>query len=129
GAMPMAKSTTTPISRRTMLRGTGVALALPWLEAMRSERLLGATKSAASPPAPARLGVLFMPNGVREDQWTPEQTGRDYELSDTLQPLAAFRDKLLVLTNLWNRNSQPGDGHYVKTAGILTGTTINKTVG
>lgn len=125
----MARLNTQPMSRRTMLRGTGVALALPWLEAMRAERLLGAPDLSANPPAPPRLAVLFMPNGVREDQWTPEKTGRDYELSDTLEPLSAFRDKLLVLTNLWNRNSQPGDGHYVKTAGILTGTTINKTVG
>jgi hypothetical protein len=117
-----------PISRRTMLRGTGAALALPWLEAMRIERLL-ASDGPALPPAPPRLAVLFMPNGVREDQWTPEGTGREFELSQTLQPLSHLRDKILVLTNLWNKNSQPGDGHYVKTAGILTGTTINKTVG
>jgi hypothetical protein len=123
----MANSGKFPISRRTMLRGTGVALALPWLEAMRTERLLAAP--ADPEPAPSRLGVLFMPNGVRQDQWTPEGTGREHKLSDTLQPLECFRDQLLVLTNLWNRNSQPGDGHYVKTAGILTGTTINKTVG
>jgi hypothetical protein len=124
----MAHLTRYPISRRTMLRGTGAALALPWLEAMRVERLL-ASDAPNLPPAPPRLAVLFMPNGVREDQWTPEGTGRDFELSQTLQPLSHLRDKILVLTNLWNKNSQPGDGHYVKTAGVLTGTTINKTVG
>jgi hypothetical protein len=116
----------TPLSRRTLLRGLGVGLALPWLECMQRTRWLGA---AEAQPAPQRLAVLFMPNGVKQDCWTPTGTGRDFQLSQTLAPLADFQQDLLVLTNLWNKHSAPGDGHYVKTAGLLTGTTINKTVG
>jgi hypothetical protein len=115
-----------PISRRTMLRGTGAALALPWLDAMIASPIRGAVEA---PPSPRRLAVLFMPNGVHPDMWTPTGTGRDFEFSPTLEPLSDLRDDLLVLTNLWNQNSDTGDGHYVKTSGFLTGTTIHKTVG
>jgi hypothetical protein len=76
-----------------------------------------------------RLAVLFMPNGVHPGQWTPETEGRDFKLTPTLEPLADFRDDLLVLTNLGHKACRTGDGHYVKTAGLLTGTTITKTVG
>lgn len=113
------------LSRRAVLRGAGATLALPWLECMLPKRLLGAP--AEKPPV--RMAVLFMPNGVKQDAWTPSGTGRNFELSQTLAPLCDFQEDLVVLTNLWNKNSAPGDGHYVKTAGLLTGTTINKTVG
>ena len=72
------------ISRRTVLRGAGAALGLPWLEAM-SPAAWAAT-SASKPPV--RLAVLYMPNGVREDMWTPEGEGHDFKLSPTLEPLA-----------------------------------------
>ncbi len=114
-----------PISRRTLLRGAGAALALPWLEAMQPAR--AATAAAAADPV--RLAVLFMPNGVHPDQWTPNGVGREYGLSPTLEQLESMREQVLVLTNLWNAGSDTGDGHYVKTAGLLTGTTITKTVG
>jgi len=115
-----------PISRRTLLRGAGAALALPWLEAMSPLRSHAAVKSNTSP---VRMAVLFMANGIHPKMWTPESEGRDFTLSPTLEPLADLKDDLLVLTNLWNQASNTGDGHYVKVAGLLTGTTINKTVG
>lgn len=114
-----------PISRRTVLRGLGATLALPWLECM----LPRSAAAAAADKAPVRMAVLFMPNGVKQDCWTPAGTGRNYGLSQTLTPLCEYQDDLIVCTNLWNKNSAVGDGHYVKTAGLLTGTTINKTVG
>src|SRR5262245_6390069 len=117
-----------PLSRRTFLRGAGVALALPWLEAMRPARMLCAA-GAPEPAAPVRLAVLFMPNGVHPGQWTPAEEGRDFRLTPTLEPLADFRDDLLVLTNLGHKACRTGDGHYVRTAGLLTGPTITKTVG
>jgi hypothetical protein len=120
---------TFPLSRRTFLRGAGVALALPWLEAMKPARVLCAADGAASAPAPVRLAVLFMPNGVHPGTWTPEGEGRDFCLSPILEPLEDFREDLLVLTNLGHKACRTGDGHYVKTAGLLTGTTITKTVG
>ena len=109
------------ISRRTLLRGTGAALALPWLEAMQAR--------GATPRPPVRMAVLYMANGVNPHHWTPQGEGRDFELSPTLAPLADFKKQLLVLTNLWNASAKAGDGHYVKTSGFLTCTTVTKTLG
>src|SRR5262245_63860803 len=120
------KSARFPISRRTMLRGVGATLALPWLEAMLSG---GRASAAEVSKSPVRMAVLYMPNGVNGDKWTPEGEGRDYKLSPTLQPLADLKDHILVLTNLWNRGSEASEGHYVKTSGFLTSTTITKTYG
>lgn len=115
---------TQPISRRTLLKGAGAALALPWLESMMSARLC-----AQPEEGPRRLAVMFMPNGVREDQWTPEGEGTDFQLSNTLSSLEELKDKLLIPTNLWNQASNVGDGHYVKTSGFLTCQTISKSLG
>lgn len=117
--------TTAPLSRRTVLKGLGATLALPWLEAMRPLQALGAEAGKA----PVRLGVLYMPNGVCPGAWAPCGFGRDFELSPILSPLAAHKDDLLVLRQLWNAASNTGDGHYVKTGGFLTGTTITRTTG
>lgn len=108
------------ISRRTFLRGTGATLALPLMDAMS----LGADKKS-----PVRMACLFMPNGVNPDAWTPKGTGSKFELSPILKPLEAMREDILVLSNLRNKASDSGDGHYVKTSGWLTGTTITKTTG
>ncbi len=81
------------------------------------------------PQGPTRLGVLFMPNGVREDAWTPEGAGTDFTLSKTLSPLETLKDRLLIPSNLWNQASNVGDGHYVKTSGFLTCQTISKSLG
>ncbi|MCA9261673.1 MAG: DUF1552 domain-containing protein [Planctomycetales bacterium] len=116
-----------PLSRRAMLRGAGAAIALPWLDAMTGPVRAG--EAAAGTDAPVRLAALFVPNGVRQDQWTPATEGADFELSPTLMPLRAWRDKLFVATNLWNQGSKVGDGHYVKTSGFLTCTTITKSLG
>lgn len=114
-----------PLSRRSVLKGAGAALALPWLEAMTPRT----AKAESDVKSPVRMATLFMPNGVRADMWTPEKEGRDFEMSPTLKPLSDLKDDLLVLTNLWNQASDFGDGHYVKTAGFLTCTTINKSLG
>ncbi len=114
-----------PFSRRTMLKGVGAMMALPWLESLKA---LGATGPSATRP-PVRMGVLYMANGVNPNHWTPKQTGADFELSEILQPLAPFQKDLLVLSQLWNANANTGDGHYVKTGGFLTGQTIFRTTG
>lgn len=112
------------LQRRTFLRGIGATLALPALEAMRPLMAAGAGGSI-----PVRTALLYMPNGVRPDRWTPEGLGEKFKLSPILSPLEAHRDDILVLTGLQNKNSFGGDGHYVKTGGWLTGTTITKTTG
>ena len=75
------------------------------------------------------MACLFMPNGVNPKGWTPEGKGDKFELSPILRPLEDVRDDILVLSNLRNKASDTGDGHYVKTSGWLTGTTITKTTG
>ncbi len=109
------------ISRRTLLKGAGVGLGLPWLESMAASPVTSAS--------PNRLAVLYMPNGVNVTAWTPEGTGRDFKLSPTLAPLEDLKDRITVVSNLWNANSKGGDGHYVKEAAILTCSTIKKTPG
>lgn len=108
----------TQLTRRSLLRGAGVTLSLPWLEAM-----------AAPTANPVRMAMLYMPNGVNPNAWTPEGSGADFQLSPTLQPLAPLKDRIVVLRNLWNEASKGGDGHYVKEAAILTCRTIKKTPG
>ncbi len=112
------------LSRRTMLRGTGVALGLPWLEAM-----VPAVRANGVSADPVRLAVLYMPNGVNTDTWTPEGEGRDWKLSPTLEPLRDLQSDVSVISNLWNAGANTGDGHYVKESSILTCTTISKTLG
>ncbi len=115
----------TSISRRTMLKGIGATLCLPLLEAMRPFHALGADAAKA----PVRMAVLYMPNGVCPGAWSPGGAGREFELSPILEPLAPHQDDILVMRQLWNAASDTGDGHYVKTGGFLTGTTITRTTG
>lgn len=110
--------------RRSFLRGAGATLALPFLDAMRPLMAAG-----SSVQLPVRIALLYMPNGVRADRWTPEGEGSRFKLSPILSPLEKHREDLLVLTGLQNKASFTGDGHYVKTGGWLTGTTITKTTG
>src|SRR4030095_872503 len=85
------------ISRRTVLRGMGTAVALPLLDAM-----VPALTAQVNTPAKAvrRLGVVYPPNGVIYENWLPKGAGRDFTLSRTLAPLEPFRDHLLVVTGL-----------------------------
>lgn len=115
------------LSRRTVLRGAGVALGLPWLEAMVPSAL--AASKPADAKSPVRMAVLYMPNGVNVSQWKPEGEGKDFSLSPTLASLQDLKDQLLVMTNLWNAAANTGDGHYAKESSLLTCTTITKTLG
>jgi hypothetical protein len=116
-----------PISRRTVLRGAGVALGLPWLEAMVPSALAQSRPSDAK--GPVRMAVLYMANGVNPSQWTPEGKGKDFRLSPTLAPLEDLKDQVTVISNLWNAQANTGDGHYAKEGTLLTCTPITKTLG
>jgi len=113
-----------PLSRRAVLRGLGATVALPFLDAM-----VPSARAAQGKAFPTRIGVLFMPNGVHPDKWTPEGTGKDFKLSPILEPLERHRGDINVLTQLGHANCRGGDGHYAKTANWLTGTEIEKTTG
>jgi hypothetical protein len=116
------------ISRRTVLRGMGAMLGLPLLECMKP---LSAMAGEAAAKHPVRMAFLYMPNGVmtQENSWTPTAAGANFELTTVLAPLANVKSEILILTDLMNKAANTGDGHYVKTGGWLTGTTITKTVG
>jgi hypothetical protein len=89
------------IDRRMILRGLGAALSLPLLDSM-VPALTAARKSAAAPVK--RLGVVYTPNGIMMDNWTPAIEGAGFEFSPTLKALEPFRDRLLILSGL---NSTP----------------------
>jgi hypothetical protein len=91
------------IPRRTVLRGLGAAVALPLLDSM-VPAFASMQTSAAGPVR--RLGVVYVPNGVVMRSWTPATEG-PFEMSPTLQPLAQYKDRLLVLSGL---NSRPPTG-------------------
>ena len=120
------------ISRRTMLRGLGSAVALPWLDSM------GAVTSWAAPsgkaaPAPNRMAFLYVPNGKNMADWTPKTEGALGELPAILQPLAKVKDDLLILTGLTADKARPhGDGggdHARALSAFLTGCQPRKTDG
>ena len=102
------------ISRRTMLRGTGAALALPILDVMKDDSLFG--KEAVA--APRRMISLFMPNGVNPATWDVQGEGADYKLSESLEPLSGLREHVSILSNLDNTGA---GGHVGATSGFLSG--------
>ena len=103
------------LPRRTFLRGMGATLALPLMDAMIPA--LSTTSAAATPVG--RLGVVYVPNGMAMDTWTPAAAGRSFELSPILQPLAPFRDRLLVVSGLDGAKSK--GSHSGAASRFLTG--------
>ena len=117
------------ISRRTMLRGLGTVLALPWLEGMSP--IASAVEQAAA--VPVRLAFLYVPNGMNMNEWRPEKFGRDFELKSILEPLAKVKADINVMTGLAQQKAGangdgPGD-HARASATFLTGVQVRKTAG
>lgn len=119
------------LSRRTVLRGTGVTLALPFLDAMSPSRLLTAADAPHRPPL--RMGFFYVPNGAHMPDWKPQQAGFKFELPPTLQRIADYRKDLNVLTGLTLDGARAhGDGggdHARSVAAFLTGAHPRKTNG
>lgn len=115
------------LSRRTVVRGLGAAVALPWLEAMS----WGAESDQGKPPL--RMGVVFVPNGINMAEWTPAEVGESFKLPSILAPLEPFKKDLLVLSGLAQDNAfAHGDGggdHARSAATFLTGVHPYKTNG
>jgi hypothetical protein len=120
------------VSRRTALKGLGVSVALPWLEAMGPLTAWG-NNAETKNPAPNRMCFLYVPNGKNMADWTPKTEGKDFELTPILAPLKDVRDNLLVLTGLTADKARPhGDGggdHARALAAFLTGAQPKKTEG
>jgi uncharacterized protein DUF1552 len=107
------------IPRRALLRGLGASLALPLLDAMVPS-LTALQKTPAKPIT--RFGVMYVPNGMVMNQWTPAAEGTAFELPSTLAPLAPFREDLIVLSNLACIPSpgRPGGAHAKASTRFLT---------
>ncbi|MEX2264220.1 MAG: DUF1552 domain-containing protein [Bryobacteraceae bacterium] len=115
------------VTRRTLLRGAGVALSLPWLESISSAAPASGAERLSEPPL--RMAFMFMPNGVRPELWTPAGDGEDYEITHHLKPLEPFKNDFLLLENLWNRNSVGRNGHWPKVPIWLSGGYVQRTAG
>ena len=108
-----------PLSRRTFLRGAGVAMALPWLESLRVWGDDRVAADGSSPPV--RLACLFAGNGFHSKQWWARGQGREMELGKVLEPLLPYREKLLFLQGLFNQEALIGGIHSCQTGNLLTG--------
>jgi hypothetical protein len=119
------------LSRRSLLRGFGTALALPALDAMLPA--LGSAAKAAKRIAPNRMVFVYVPNGVDMRNWRPTTIGAAYDLPKILSPLASVRENLTVFSGLKDHNGEalgdgPGD-HARAAASFLTGVHPRKTSG
>ena len=110
------------IPRRTVLRGMGATLALPFLDGM-VPALTAMAKTAAR--AVPRMVAVYVPNGIMMEYWTPAAEGRAYEFTPILKPLEAYRDHLLVVSGLDNTGaisrSGAGGGHARAAGAFMTG--------
>lgn len=122
--------TTRKISRRSVLRGTGAVLGLPFLESMLPKHSAFANPQTKSP---VRLAWVFFPNGTNPERWQPETTGRDWEIKPSLESLRELKQDVSVLSGLAQVNARslgdgPGD-HARSAAAFLTGAHPLKTGG
>src|SRR5262245_39735221 len=125
------------LTRRAVLRGLGVTMALPWMESLgvAAERAIAFAGGAAEPEAPVRLAFVFLPNGVNYESWRPRvgATEVEFELSPTLESLAPVREHINIFTGLTLKKARangdgPGD-HARSSASFLTGSQARKTAG
>jgi hypothetical protein len=98
------------LSRRTVLRGAGAAIALPLLDAMLPAATALAN-TAARPPL--RMGFVFFPHGAVIDNWSPKAAGTDFEISPILAPLERHREQLTIISGTRNRPAESADPHGI----------------
>ncbi len=118
------------VPRRTFLRGLGVTIALPVLDAMTPAM---AATAGLKTKAPTRLAFAYVPNGVIMKDWTPATVGADYALTPTLASLEPFRQDMMILSGLRHHNAdalEDGAGDHARAAAcFLTGVHPKKTAG
>jgi Protein of unknown function (DUF1552) len=118
---PTQKKSGRGISRRTVLRGAGVTMALPWLES------LPAFADNTAPAAfPKRFAVVFMGNGINENHWSAEGAGAEMKLSKTLSVLEPVKQKINVIDGLFNKEATGHGIHPAQTGNLLSGAHIQK---
>lgn len=111
-------------SRRAMLRGMGVTMALPWLE---SRRVWGDERPDADPAsrAPTRMAILFAGCGFHSKEWWAQGEGREMKLGKVLQPLEEFRDSMVFINGLYNAEALKGNIHSSQTGNLLSGAPLS----
>jgi hypothetical protein len=116
------------IARRTVLRGVGAAIALPFLDSMVPA--LSALSKAGAPTK--RLGVVIVPNGAPREFWTPATAGAGFELTPSLKALEPVRDQVLVMTGFYSVGAAAlgaSTSHSAAAAAFLTGARAKRTGG
>src|SRR5438552_18415040 len=98
------------LSRRTLLKGLGVSIGLPLLDAMIPAGTAWA-QTAAKPSQ--RLGFVYFPHGALQDEWQPKQAGRDFEFPYILKPLERLREHVTVVSGLRNKGGESSSPHGV----------------
>ncbi len=108
-------------SRRTLLRGLGVSMALPWFESIPvwGDEITSTAQSSSE--APVRVAVLFSGNGYHSKEWWAKGEGKAMELGQVLAPLNDFREKLLFVQGLYNVEATKGNIHSSQTGNLLSG--------
>ena len=108
------------IARRTMLRGLGVTIALPWMESLCvwGDAAKGVNKASA---APTRMAILFAGCGFHKSEWWAKGQGKEMQLGKVLAPLNDFRDKLVFIRGLYNAEALKGNIHSSQTGNLLSG--------
>ena len=108
------------LSRRSMLRGLGVSVALPWMESMQ---VWGDVSSpvGVSSEAPTRMAILFSGCGYHRHQWWAEGQGPEMELGKVLQPLNDFKERMIFIRGLYNAEALKGNIHSSQTGNLLSG--------
>ena len=109
-----------PISRRTVLRGLGATMALPWME---SANVWGMPSRNFHQPAPApvRMAILFSGCGFHSKEWWARGQGPEMELGRVLTPLLPYRDRLTFIRGLYNAEALKGNIHSSQTGNLLSG--------
>ena len=111
-------------SRRTMLRGLGVSMALPWMESMA---VWGQETSAIKPSqeAPTRMAILFAGCGFHRHEWWAKGNGSNMELGKVLHPLNDYRDRMVFIKGLYNAEALKGNIHSSQTGNLLSGAPLS----
>jgi hypothetical protein len=113
------------LSRRTLLRGAGAALALPLLESMLPA---GALRAAPASQPRARLACIYVPHGAVMSKWTPATVGTGFEFPEILEPLEPFRTRVNVVSGMtlplaYGQDASAGANHTRSSAVYLSGAT------
>ncbi len=111
------------LSRRTMLRGLGASIALPWMESLRVWGDETATRKKAS-QAPTRMAILFAGCGFHKQEWWARGEGKSMELGKVLAPLKDFREQMVFIRGLYNAEALKGNIHSSQTGNLLSGAVL-----